>query len=97
MSFTSDNKGLPENLFEEESMKTDNFKTSHLIVFGISMDKRKDMKKDKFNSLNFVNSYMNTGLFYFKINKDKILKDEFKKNNELRNNYYLNYQKYVLL
>ena len=85
MSFTSDNKGLPENLFEEESMKTDNFKTSHLIVFGISMDKRKDMKKDKFNSLNFVNSYMNTGLFYFKINKDKILKDEFKKNNELRN------------
>ena len=85
MSYTSDDKGLPENLFEEESMKTDDFKTNHLIVFGLNMDKRNDNKKDKFNLINFVNNYMNTGLFYFKINNNKNLKDEFQKDNDLRN------------
>ena len=89
MTYSSDNKGLPENLFEEESMKTNNFKTSHLIVFGLSMDKRNVLKKDQYNLLNFVYNYMNTGLFYFIIN-NKILKDEFQKNNELRNKTIVN-------
>ena len=83
MSYSSDSKGIPESLFEEESMRTDNFRTTHLIAFGLNIDKnRRDLKKDKYNLLNFVHSYMNSGAFYFKINN---LKDEFKKSNELRN------------
>ena len=92
MSYTSDDKGLPENMFETESMQTNNFKTNHLIFFGLNIDKNKnDLKKDKYNLLNFVNNYMNTGLFYFKINNNKNLKDEFQKNNELENKMIINY------
>ena len=86
MSYSSDNKGIPEGLYEEESMNSFNFKTSHLIVFGLNIDKnRRDLKQDKYNLLNFVYSYMNTGVFYFKINNNENLKDEFQKSNELRN------------
>jgi len=84
-SYSSDNKGIPENLYEKESMNSDNFKTTHLIVFGLNIDKnRRDLKHDKYNLLNFVYSYMNTGAFYFKINNTN-LKDEFQKSNELIN------------
>ena len=86
MSYSTDNKGIPEGLYEEESMKSDNFKTTHLIVFGLNIDKnRRDLKQDKYNLLNFIYSYMNTGTFYFKINNNRNLKDEFQKSNELRN------------
>ena len=40
MTYGNDNRGLTENLYELESMNNNNFKTTHLIVFGTNIFKR---------------------------------------------------------
>ena len=88
-------------MYERESMDTDNFKTTHLIVFGTNIYKKEDDGKNKYmiqktDLINFIYNYLNTATMIFKINeinKDSNLNDIVKKNNDLINdkiNKYIN-------
>ena len=46
MSYTEAHRGLDENLYEEESMNSDVFKATHLIVFWTNIYKSKDKGND---------------------------------------------------
>ena len=98
-SYGTDNKGLIENMKETESMERNDFKTTHLIVFGNSINKstnneNKDMEH-KTNLLNLVYNYMNKATLHFKINEsENDLNDKFKKENELINNSINKYLTY---
>ena len=101
MSYGSDGRGLNENMYERESMDTDNFKTTHLVVFGTNIYKKEDDGKNKYmiqktDLINFIYNYLNTATMIFKINeinKDSNLNDIVKQNNDLINdkiNKYIN-------
>jgi hypothetical protein len=103
MSYGSDNKGLIETMYETESMNTDNFKTTHLIVFGTNINKHRNEKNifhkymmQKTDTINFIYNYLNTATILFKISTSNILEYEQKANtnNELINN---NINKYLTI
>ena len=102
MSYGNDNKGLTESMYETESMNTNNFKTTHLIVFGININKNEYKEHSKYmiqktNLLNFIYNYMNTATLLFQIfdnNSTFIeLKDKFTRDNELKNKMINEYLK----
>ena len=102
MSYGSDNKGLSESMYETESMNTNNFKTTHLIVFGININKNEYKEYSKYkiqktNLLNFIYNYMNTATLLFQIfdnNSTFIeLNDKFSRDNELKNKMINEYLK----
>ena len=98
MSYGTDNKGLTENMYEKESMKSDDFRTTHLIVFGNRINKYLNEKNKyleyKTSLLNLVYNYMNKAVVMFRIrgNSDDNLNNKFKEQNELINN---NMNKYL--
>ena len=83
MSYAEDHRGLIESLYEVESMNNDDFKTTHLIVFGTNIYKNKgegNINKymmQKTDLINFIYNYMNVGTSIFKI---------IEKNNSMENN-----------
>lgn len=78
MSYSTDNRGLIENLYEIESMNTNNFKTTHFIVFGTNINnnvkKRKNNKYmiQKTDMINFIYNYFNVATLLFKIDQIKV-------------------------
>ena len=97
MSYTTDNKGLQENMREDESMRRDDFRTTHLLIFGNNINKIKDKNnkymESKTTLLNFVYNYMNKATILFEIKESgKDLDDKIKQSNELINN---NINKYL--
>ena len=90
-SYGTDNKGLTETMFENESMKTDDFRTTHLIIFGNRINKNisKDNKYMEYKTtiLNLVYNYLNKATLLFKIKENgKDLETKIKEDNELINN-----------
>ena len=98
MSYGTDNKGLTENMYEKESMKSDDFRTTHLIVFGNRINKYLNEKNKyleyKTSLLNLAYNFMNKAVVMFRIkgNGDDNLNNKFKEQNELINN---NINKYL--
>ena len=98
MSYGTDNKGLTESIYENESMKNDNFRTTHLIVFGNRINKYLNEKNKymeyKTNLLNLVYNYMNKAVVLFRIKGegDNYLNNKIKEENDLINN---NINKYL--
>ena len=98
MSYGNDNKGLVENLWENESMNNHNFKTTHFIVFGLNINNDKNSNKFyleyKSDLLNFIYNYFNTAILMFKIEKErKNFKHKIIENNKLLNNLFDKYLK----
>ena len=105
MSYGNDNKGLVENMYEAESMNSDNFITTHLIVFGTKINKSKKEENNSYkymiqktDLINFVYNYLNVGTLIFKINYNSSRTLEYEKekiteNNELINNEINKYLK----
>ena len=97
MSYGTDNKGLTENMYEKESMKSDDFRTTHLIVFGNRINKYLNEKNKyleyKTSLLNLAYNF-NKAVVIFRIrgNGDDNLNNKFKEQNELINN---NINKYL--
>ena len=95
MSYAEDHRGLTESLYEIESMNNDDFKTTHLIVFGTNIYRDKDERNvnkyliQKTDLINFIYNYMNVGTSIFKIkDKNNSMNDiieKVKKNNNLKN------------
>ena len=90
MSYGSDNKGMNENMSEDESMKSDDFRTTHLVVFGknINQGKNKENKymEMKTDTINLIYNYLNKATIMFKINSDKNnIKENVDKNNDIVN------------
>ena len=81
MFLESDERELIEKLFEAESMNTNNFKTTHFIVFGNNINKIGDKashnkyKIQKTDLLNFIHNYFNVATLLFKINQIDNVKD----------------------
>ena len=94
MSYGNDNKGMPENLWENQSMNSTHFKTTHFILFGLNIYKEKNKKSNmakKTDLLNFIYNYFNTGIFMFKVEKEgKKFKEKISKNNGLVNKMFEN-------
>ena len=99
-SYGSDNKGLNENMNDDDSMKREDFRTSHLIIFGNTINKGSKKGNDKYieyktNLLNMVYNYMNKATLMFKINESgNDLDTKIKESNDLINtmiNKYLTY------
>ena len=98
MSYRADERGLTENLFENESMNTNNFKTTNFIVFGTNINKiRKEENKkyimQKTDLFNFIYNYFNVATLLFRINlknSTQTYEDNIKKNNELKSMIYNN-------
>ena len=93
MSYGNDNKGLIENMYETESMNSDNFITTHLIVFGTKINKSKKEQKNSYkymiqktDLINFVYNYLNVGTLIFKINNNSSRTLEFVKEKIIDNN-----------
>ena len=98
-SYGSDNKGLNENMKEDESMESDEFITTHLIIFGNNINKciNKEHRymEHKTNLLNLVYNYMNKATLLFKIiESGNDLKGQFKQTNDLINNSINKYLTY---
>ena len=91
MSYTSDNRGLIENMYEIESMNNENFKTTHFIVFGNNINKINEKNENNYmiqktDLINFIYNYFNTATIMFKINNiNKIMEieDKMKKENNV--------------
>ena len=92
MSYGSDNKGLIENMYETESMNTNTFTTTHLIVFGTKINKYQKENNNNFkymmqktDTINFVYNYLNVATLLFKLNSSNILEyaQKANMNNEL--------------
>ena len=97
MSYGTDNKGLQENMREDESMRKDDFRTTHLVIFGNNINKIKDKAnkymESKTTLLNLVYNYMNKATILFEIKESKKdLDDKIKESNDLINN---NINKYL--
>ena len=99
-SYGNDNKGLNENMFESESMQRDDFRTTHLVVFGNRINKGINKGNDlymeyKTNLLNLVYNYMNKATLMFKMGDNGgNFNEKIKESNDLINNNinkYLNY------
>jgi hypothetical protein len=84
LSYGNDQKGLPENLYEVESMENYDLRTTHFIMFGLNIDNDKiDYSNSnleiKTNSLSFMFNYFNSAFIMFKIieedNIDKLIKE----------------------
>lgn len=91
MSYGSDNKGLSENMHENESMGGNDFTTTHLITFGNNINTIKNKKErymeSKTTLLNLVYNYLNKATILFKIKEcDNDLSDIMKQSNELLSN-----------
>ena len=87
MSYGTDNKGMNENMNEDESMKNDDFKTTHIVIFGKNINQGKNYMEMKTDTLNMVYNYLNKATILFKIDsvKDDIIIQKMNKNNELIN------------
>ena len=91
-SYGTDNKGLNENMNEDDSMRREDFRTSHLVIFGNVIDKGNKKGNDKYmenktNLLNMVYNYMNKATLMFKIRElGNDLSTKIKESNELINN-----------
>ena len=94
MSYSNDNRGLSENLYESESMNTNNFKTTHFIVFGTNINNnvKKDSKNkymiQKTDMINFIYNYFNVATLLFKIDQINNNNNDIKQENELREIIY---------
>ena len=92
MSFGTDNQGIKENMFEEESMNNTHFKTTHFILFGLNIFNEKSNKSNsvkKTDLLNFIYNYFNSGIFMFKIEHEgKDFEKKINKNNYLVYNLF---------
>ena len=95
MSYGNDNKGLLENMYETESMNSNDFITTHLIVFGTNINKYRKEKNNfykymmqKTDTINFIYNYLNTATILFKLNTGNIYEyiQKANMNNELINN-----------
>ena len=92
MSYGSDNKVMNENMHEDESMRGDDFITTHLVIFGknINQGKNKGNKymEMKTDTLNMIYNYLNKATILFKIKPDNEndIKEKIEKNNEANNN-----------
>ena len=96
-SYGTDNKGLTETMIEDESMKSNDFRTTHLIIFGNRINKNinKDNKYMEYKTslLNLVYNYMNKATLLFEIKEnDNNLDAKIKETNDLINN---NINKYL--
>jgi hypothetical protein len=99
-SYGTDNKGLNENMNEVDSMQREDFRTSHLVIFGNVINKGNKKGNDKYvenktNLLNMVYNYMNKATLMFKVREaGNDLSTKIKESNELINtmvNKYLSY------
>ena len=99
-SYGTDNKGLNENMNEVDSMQREDFRTSHLVIFGNVINKGNKKGNDKYvenktNLLNMVYNYMNKATLMFKVRESgNDLSTKIKESNELINtmvNKYLSY------
>ena len=92
MSYGNDNKGMPENMWEKNSMNNTHFKTTHFILFGLNIyngGRNKSNIAKKTDLLNFIYNYFNSGIFMFKIeNEGKNFKEKINKNNKLVYNLF---------
>ena len=98
-SYGTDNKGMNENMKEDESMESNDFRTTHLIIFGNNINKCTDKinryMEHKTNLLNLVYNYMNKATLLFKIiESGNDLNEKFKQANELINNSINKYLTY---
>ena len=90
MSYTNDNRGLLEGIYENESM-SNNFKTTHFIIFGTNIMKNIGNEENKYmiqktNLINFIYNYFNTATILFKVKKtEKNLNKKLVKENNLIN------------
>lgn len=76
MSYGADEKGLDENMYELESMKTYDFRTTHFIVFGPNSGGK------KFDLINFIFEYFNSASLFFKIEKENNLHQKINEKNK---------------
>ena len=89
MSYDNDNKGLIENLYENESMTNSYFKTTHFIVFGLNINNYNEKNniitafEIKTSLLNFIYNYFNTGVLMFKINEENNIDAKIKEQNNI--------------
>ncbi len=97
MSYDNDNKGLIENLYENESMTNSYFKTTHFIVFGLNIKNYNEKNniitpfEIKTSLLNFIYNYFNTGVLIFKIDEENNIDAKIKE----QNNILYNFTKYI--
>ena len=76
MSYGADKKGLDENMYELESMKTYDFRTTHFIVFGSNIGEK------KLDLINFIFEYFNSASLFFKIEKENNLQQKINEKNK---------------
>ena len=99
-SYGTDNKGLNENMNEVDSMQREDFRTSHLVIFGNVINKGNKKGNDKYvenktNLLNMVYNYMNKATLMFKVREaGNDLSTKIKESNELINNMVNKYLSY---
>lgn len=99
-SYGSDNKGLNENMLEDESMERDDFRTSHLVIFGNRINKGINKGKNlymeyKTNLLNLVYNFMNKATLMFKLrDSGNNLNEKIKEYNDQINNSINKYLTY---
>ena len=67
MSYGTDEKGLDETMYEQESMKSYDFRTTHFILFGSNSGQK------QFDLINFIFEYFNSASLFFKIEKENNL------------------------
>ena len=87
MSYGTDNKGMPENLWEAESMNNTSFRTTHFILFGLNINDvntKPSLLEQKTDLLNFIYNYFNSATLMFKIiDEGSNLEEKIFRNNEL--------------
>ena len=76
MSYGTDEKGLDETMYEQESMKSHDFRTTHFIAFGL------DNEQKKFDLINFIYEYFNSASLFFKIEKENNLQKQIDEKNK---------------
>jgi hypothetical protein len=92
LSYGNDQKGLPENLYEVESMENYDLRTTHFIMFGLNINNdRNDYSisnlEIKTNSLSFMFNYLNSAFIMFKITQEQNIDKEIKERNNKIKDY----------
>ena len=92
MSYESDKKGMPENLWETESMNNTSFRTTHFIVFDLNIEDKNNklsILEQKSYLLNFIYNYFNSATIMFKIiDEGSNFEEKINRNNELINKLF---------
>ena len=76
MSYGIDDKGLDENMYEQESMDSYDFRTTHFIVFGANIEKK------TIDLFNLIFEYFNSASLFFKIEKENDLQKKIDSKNK---------------